>query len=908
MNWKRVLFRPRWQHKDASVRLQAVQDAQDTELLEVLNTLVHEDESAAVRAAAARRLHDLTVVVAALGKEKDSGTRDVLAARLRQLMLSDVDNETATEQRLKIIQENDDRDMLEAVAAAARDTRLRKAALARCERQGFLGDRAINDPDPDVRALAAASISQASTLHRVIDGTRTTDKRLHTELLARLQKEQLTARDPEAITREAISLCEMLEEKLIRNQSLSATQDEVLRQRWEEVQEAVPTELKRRFDSNWSQLHNPKPAARSKDQQRAPQGSKSALTNDNMAEENPDQKKVEPAEQGADSEALRSVLEKIRKAGSEDSTPGERDVKRLSRQWATQLRSVTPSSATRELDAQAQSILHALTTANTAAREATEKLFEEINQVLDAMEAALDKGALQDALQHRSELLRIQASLPRRELEPGQKARWNEGQGRLRELRDWQHWANDKIRKRLISEMEALPRTSLHPDAMLERIKQLQTEWKALEASEQIPGDRHYAAAHWMRRKFNTAGQAAFQHTKPFLDKRSEVQDRNLSKLLELVESLREQANAETVDRQALSETMVKTREAMRSLSSIPARQRSKAAAKLREALELGQAALSAHYALIEKNKLRLVREAAQLAHIADHSEAIAKAKKLQQQWKKTGRLWQKRENELWREFRIPIDPLFKRLEDDRKTVQAEQDAIAAEQQALLDEMASVLEAPDDELGTWAGKVRGLEKAWSDFPRPIRAKRAQFDRDINTFHERVAQLQRDTQARARVLRWKLNELLHRAEESAINKTLQADEQEALRQSWKDIHASAQTPEPEPVQRFEDALSGNIAIPTEEDLRDRISTARSMCIQLEFLAGLPSPESERDQRMEFQVQRLSDTLSGEKERISARKEAAELETAWLGYDYLPETEYAHFTDRMRSALKAINEGK
>ena len=86
---------------------------------------------------------------------------------------------------------------------------------------------------------------------------------------------------------------------------------------------------------------------------------------------------------------------------------------------------------------------------------------------------------------------------------------------RLRELREWLHWSNNKIRKRLIAEMEVLPAADLHPDALLDRVKSLQMEWKTLEQSEQIPGDKHFASAAWMWRKFSSAGHTAFDTAKP---------------------------------------------------------------------------------------------------------------------------------------------------------------------------------------------------------------------------------------------------------------------------------------------------------------------------------------------------------------------------------------------------------
>ena len=94
--------------------------------------------------------------------------------------------------------------------------------------------------------------------------------------------------------------------------------------------------------------------------------------------------------------------------------------------------------------------------------------------------------------------------------------------------------------------MEVLPAADLHPDALLDRIKSLQVEWKTLEQSEQIPGDKHFAAAPWMWRKFSAAGHTAFDTVKPYLDKRSEIQSRHAQSLATFCAELEQLAVAES--------------------------------------------------------------------------------------------------------------------------------------------------------------------------------------------------------------------------------------------------------------------------------------------------------------------------------------------------------------------------
>ncbi len=232
-------------------------------------------------------------------------------------------------------------------------------------------------------------------------------------------------------------------------------------------------------------------------------------------------------------------------------------------------------------------------------------------------------------------------------------------QSRLRELRDWQHWSNNKIRKRLIAEMEVLPAADLHPDALLDRIKSLQLEWKNLEQSEQIPGDKKFSAAPWMWRKFSAAGHAAFDTAKPFLDKRSEIQSRHAQSLATFCAELEQLAQAEPLDYAALAKGVTRGRKKLQSLNDVPARQRQKLARKLKDALDKANAAVQTHYQAVELEKMKLIRAASQLVHLPERSEAISQAKSLQSSWKAAGSLWRSKEQELWNQFRAQLDPLF---------------------------------------------------------------------------------------------------------------------------------------------------------------------------------------------------------------------------------------------------------
>ena len=78
-------------------------------------------------------------------------------------------------------------------------------------------------------------------------------------------------------------------------------------------------------------------------------------------------------------------------------------------------------------------------------------------------------------------------------------------------------------------------------------------------------------------------------------------------------------------------------------------------------------------------------------------------------------------------------------------------------------------------------------------------------------------------------------------------------------------------------------------------------------RLEFLAGLPSPDEDRDRRMQYQVDRLAASMSGEIKRQPVADEAGDAEHQWLTMYALPEADFKAYGERIKHALSTINRG-
>jgi exonuclease SbcC len=904
MNWKQHLIKPRWQHKDAGIRREAVSSLQETELLDALPRILLEDEDAEVRKAAARRLTDLPGLFQAQSAEPDSAVLDIIGQRLQSLCAASSADRPDLKDRKSVVEQSKDRQLLELVASHAPEAELRKLALQGVSRQGFLGDRAVNDPDPDIRVYAASQVEQLSTLRRVIEQTRKTDKSLHQSLSTRLHAELLGAMDPKAVKEEALELCLSLEQFALLHIDSSEEVPVTIAEGWVKIENATPADLKARYGliverlSHATIVVEPEPAVEPEPVVETVQDEQTAEVQ--SAEEDKEGSETE-SQTVNEADHFTSLIAEIELFASRSGDrPKIGKLKQLREKWDRAVDEFKPgSSEAMELVDRAHNAFNKLQAQADAFLELRDQALNHVEALLKRLSSQLEDGSLHKALNTRHQLTELGKNLRNEGRWKAVNRQISDLQGRLRELRDWQHWSNDKVRNQLIAQMEMLPETDLHPDAILDRVKSLQMNWKSLEAGEQIPGDSHYHAAPWMWKKFSAAGNKAFDATKPYLEKRDEIRDKHLQRQKELCQQVNQLLSSESLDHGQLTKMMAKLRLEMQDLDLLPHKARRTASSRLRKVLEKGNAAMQGHYGEIEKQKLKLIRAASQLVHLEDNDQAINEAKRLQAEWKTAGRLWRKRENELWQDFREPLDPLFGKLKANQESERAVIKERLEAQETLCRELKELMAGSDQELLDSEGKIQGLKDQWRNIEQPNHQLQKQFQDMAAKFDRSVAGLRTSLAEARREDRWDKARLLHKLELASSKTALKPAEISKAEKKW--VQGADDETDRILDERFQSVISDGFKASTS---KDTVQSASLLAIQLEFLAGLASPDSDKQLRMSYQVERLSKSLSGEGERLSAIEEARKAEHEWLKLPLLPARAYTGFERRISAALKDI----
>lgn len=884
MNLKNRLFGKPWQQKDPKARAQAVSEDSDPLLLSELPRLAREDESAEVRLAALKRINSESAWLEARLGESEA---EILSAADRFLSREVLKkpNPGCRSQRLEWLSRIEANETVRQLAQAAPEPELRRAALARISSQGFLADCYSKENDETLAAEILERVEQTSTLERLREGLRKTSKQRAQAVAKRLANLRADSGEADPDHMAAEKLVHRIE-TLTRGQAANDRAGELasLEQQWAEIRQP-DAGLQRRFLGAAtivrSSLNRPVPEKKED----------SAALEAPAALDGPDTKLAQVAEN------IRSGLRQARKGFNPVELLSDWD-----RSWNLIAK---PNDADHELKSEMLPILRELqaqadfkaqqrkakenTTKNkqqTPTEPSTESSKDTLDPRIDQLAELLEGGDVAAAHKLLGQLKKDFKQLPGNARPQAIAGRLQRMEGRLKEKRDWQHWSNNQHRDELIEQVSHLAESGQHPDAISAALKDARDEWQRLEKLEVLPGDRkRFAAPSGQWRRFQAVCQSAFDQAKPYFEKRNEVQEDNLAQLDKFIEQGMKQAADDATDSKVLLNTQRAARQAIRRLDDLPPRTRGKSAARLRELMDKISARLDQLFEQIEQAKRALIEQARGLAEETNIKVAVDMAKSLQAQWQQTGSGRRKIEQKLWKEFREPIDALFGQLKGEREEQKETEKAIVNELKRLCKEAEELAKIDDSELEEARGRLSNLSQQWQEHANRPGKLNQRFDNARAAFRQRLEQrsLKAELDARARI-----DELAEAIQTVWTHRLQGTDGTEApLPNAREDDTAEA-------IGLIEKARGLAQAELDEQEMadfsRDKDADARKVVVEMEFLSGLDSPESDRSQRMDYQVKRLARRMSEGDQLPALDDELQQLQTRWL--DSLPHSADQH----------------
>ena len=882
-------LKPKWQHKDPATRTAALATLTDEK---ILARLAAEDPDASVRIAAIQRIDAIDALLAIPAEGK---VQAALNQRLGQCLKNNPNAARYSEALAKRLPALSDPQLINQLATASPDAKLRQAALALVDDEATLLHCCGHDASAEIRRLAAERLDNETAIRKALKQLGKKDKRAAQILRAKLDQQE-QQREQEKQLAQQIEALEKLGRdvhwqrdqtrlRMLQNSSetLSATLTGPVRQQFDQALEAAAAridaqrqnsealqpaieakesqcdlietfcqqlEQRHRISSNESREFNLTLDVFLADWNDLPileEKLEASLSNRFHAGLARARKLVDNLQANArQSRNLESLIHKAENLLKQDH-PDPKRLQKLTRDWEAQRLPNDPQLA-EEYSQHFSRLRDSLENRIARQRQQTEATLEKIDHWLDQIEATLATDKLGDAENLRSRVIDAKKSLHHVPASRRQtiEDRLQAINPKIRELSGWRHWSTDRAREQLLEEAIALKDQQHSVEERLKAVKSLRQRWKDLGNIDPVSRQRLW-------KKFDAACTEAWQLCQAHFDKEAEQRNKNLEKrtaICEALERLATDIDWTQPDWRATDKTFQQLRNRWRNCGPVARKDWRKILDRFNAAFDAVDQHLQKEREANFRQRTRITEQLEALAAADAIENATAQAKTLQAQWNLTVTSKRSAENKLWKRFRQASDAIFNRSKQQRQTAQAETRALIEQRE----ELCANLEDLTLDGAITPARLEQFREEWNDQPplpeREVHRLEKRFLRATRSAEELFRKQQIEKQQRV------IEQMLHRKQ--LLDQFLQDGDESALQSEWDSSPAIEDPALEKDLQSCRESLLSGRA----DDDAIRADQARrdGLLLDMEIILEIESPESVRSQRMERQVDRLANKLS------------------------------------------------
>ena len=824
-------LKPRWQHAKPEIRLKAIEQLDHSNDADLLHQLARGDASALVRAAATAKLTDFAALDEVHQRDETPSVREAASMRIMSLLAGTTDDSPNSDTRLRLIRLTDNQDVLAHVAAHSPDMHSRMAALERLSDEAVLYQLALDAPTQALRVACVQNISSLSLLKRLAKHGR--DKRV--TRLARDQARELQQQQQqtERETVKVYHLADRLEQHARRRvDALYGPQLEQLEQQWRQLSPQASLDIASRIQQALHQCRNQ--LTESQEQTRQQALAETAKAEREAAAHTLFQLLSQATPETWDHHLgeMRSALATQRRRwNSADEHAQALDQDRMAFNdlvtafeqlltLATDINAADSQETLTELatrwpkEYQPPSALLALRTRkkdDTA--ETAEPERAKPAQPHRGLLVALKRELRQGNLRHANRLWHRAQTIIDTHNDDALSAELSKLAARRAELQDWHRFAAEPKKVALCEQMEALDGTTMDAPELATAIQALHDEWRSLMSSDQDEDQSLWA-------RFKEASDKAYQPCRAHFAELDAIKASNLEKrqtLCQQLDNFITVQNWEKADWHGvwqIRQQAPKDWKALHPIRFTDARDIQKRFSALLAQLD---EQLNGYIEKAENERKQLLDQARALMELDDTQQATREAQAIQKRWRQSAWLPPAQHRALQKQFRKTMDALFDARNRDmaahRKRQEQAGQTLATHISALEDCLAQPFtDDSADNLSRASAAVD--EHLGGELPQPLVRKAQQLKRRAS---ERLQQLSR----------W---------------------------QQW---------------QQLRNAVAGLPETAGNEESDD----ARTLAVAFEALAGVPSPELERQRRLQWQLEQLPGAMK--RQQFDAREEMQRL---------------------------------
>lgn len=948
------LFKPKWQHAKPDVRIAAISQfrSDDPEQQRILEQMARNDAVPAVRIAALQRLQHIDTLVGIIQNERDGDTRQKAQSHLLTLLGPDAELTPAISAFLASLGPERLLPLLERTRNQAFGERI----LAGIADQTTLASLATRLPLAVLRQSAAQRVEEPALLDELLKSARGKDKsvyRIVKDKLDLIHQEQ----QAEVSAGQKISdLCTALEAHArLPMDPLYVAKFEHLQKQWQRSASQATADQQQRYQRACAQCRaqieeNAVEASKLQEEaQKRRQAIQERVAACEQLEEAFKQLSFNAVLESDDTPALAALLKTQKVRWEEASTvvePQADERKRFQKIYAV-LENLL--SAAQQLQKRADAIrqsamallesdvhkMHELIALKKALDEVSESIRwpaeVRLPEVLDMRQRALEHfAALHDTLQkaEQAALQRVDegVKLLLKEIERGNLKAANNAlrdcqqqvkllpmnraqtyQRQLRELtikvnelRDWQGFATLPKKEALCESMEALVGAELDPQALANRVKRLQDEWRMLGSS-----DAERTQKLWER--FSTAADKAYEPCREYFEKLSQVRETNLAAREAICQQLDEylhQTDWTKIDWRAAREIFELAKQEWRNHSPVERKAGKDLQNRFNSLLQELQTRIESEFEKNAQARRALIAEAESLLDASDLHGAIEKAKQLQRQWKDTGMVTPREDGKLWKQFRAACDGLFSRRDQQRADAQAERDRHLSDAEAICDQIEKLAESAGFDSQSANEQFQQLQEQFDQLgPLPkeqVESVRKRYRAVSDHFRQNLSHAQIRNRSRRFDSLWQVAEWF--------------DDQEAHLLAGETVSLGGGLPVSDPLpgnaeqvalSRLKALQSIDPAAANHALLAENAEKLRELCLRLEIGAGVDSPAEDKEYRMQFQIARFNKGAGQRDSRLSPAELLEQLQIEWLGIGPVSAAERQRYANRFRRVVQLTN---
>ena len=480
--------------------------------------------------------------------------------------------------------------------------------------------------------------------------------------------------------------------------------------------------------------------------------------------------------------------------------------------------------------------------------QASEQLaIEQLHKRLNRLMATTKQGDLRKA---RHELTAVSKAVEKKSGKDRVKLdeRVIKAQETVQKMEDWHVFATEPKLLELCDKMENLSTTKLHADALAEQISSLQRQWKSL---------GHSAASdkHWPR--FNKAGDVAYQPCADFFAQRKETQKDNLQKREPFIADMQSLLNdtqwQDLLDYKPIEQALKEIDIKWRSIKDVERHGGQRQWNKFKAIKEQIYAYLDPVYDANLELKQNVVAQIEQLLESDLQESALDKLKLYQSRWKQIGITRRKQDQTLWKEFKSKSDAVYDRisgLRSERKSQEDEQLEVyrgLTKQILSLAKNAASLAQLDNEFEALQQRYETLPILPKELPEKL-LERLESDyrraaTNISTARDKLI----ENSKRHQLNQLKLKANLCSELEAAINSQANQSDIDSLKTQIDSILIDD--------KEWQSGIQQRLKFSEDKDKSTANEQRRRLCLELEILKGIESPNEDKALRMSMQLERM-----------------------------------------------------